>query len=59
MWQWGDKLVHVTNMYKMFYGALAFNQPLDQWDISNVTDMSYIFEGAVNFNQSLKSWDCL
>jgi len=41
----------------MFEGATSFNQPLNDWDISNVTDMSNMFNGASSFNQDLTSWD--
>ena len=27
----------------MFFAATSFNQPLDDWDVSNVTDMSEMF----------------
>ena len=27
----------------MFHGAESFNQPLDNWDVSNVIDLSYMF----------------
>ena len=35
--------------------ATSFNQPLDNWDVSNVTDMS-MFESA-EFDQPLNDWD--
>ena len=47
----------VTNMYRMFYGASSFNQPLNNWDVSNVTDMWSMFDGAVSFNQPINNWD--
>ncbi|WP_284352997.1 BspA family leucine-rich repeat surface protein, partial [Psychrosphaera saromensis] len=50
-------LTNVTDMGYMFYGATAFNQPLDSWDVSNVTDMENMFYGTTAFNQPLDSWD--
>ncbi len=40
----------------MFYGAKSFNQPLDDWEVSDVTDMYCMFYGAKSFNQSLNKW---
>eukprot|EP00964_Phaeocystis_antarctica_P093007 scaffold59922_cov49-Phaeocystis_antarctica.AAC.1 len=42
----------VTNMFRMFYGAAAFNQPLS-FDTSSVTTMYQMFYGAAAFNQPL------
>ena len=41
----------------MFCGAENFNQPLDNWDVSNVTNMVFMFWGAESFNQPLNNWD--
>ena len=41
----------------MFYEALAFNQPLNNWDISKVTNMRAMFNRARVFNQPLNNWD--
>ena len=41
---------NVTNMYRMFRNATAFNQPLSDWNVSNVTDMSDMFWNASSFN---------
>ena len=35
----------------------SFNQPLNNWNVSNVTDMSRMFEEASSFNQPLNNWD--
>lgn len=48
---------HVTNMSNLFDGADSFNQPIDNWDISNVTDMSSMFRNATAFNQPIGDWD--
>ena len=47
----------MTNMYGMFYYALAFNQDISQWKVSKVTDMSCMFCGASSFNQPLNDWN--
>ena len=45
------------------YGASSFNQPLNNWDVSNVEDMREMFtnaesfEDATSFNQPLNNWD--
>ena len=41
----------------MFYNAISFNQPLNNWDVSNVTNMSEMFKNTVVFNQPLNNWD--
>lgn len=44
----------------MFFDAEAFDQPLNNWDVSNVTDMEGLFGGFyfdTKFNQSLIDWD--
>jgi surface protein len=41
----------------MFQHATAFNQPLNNWDVSNVTNMEAMFENATSFNQPLNKWD--
>ena len=37
--------------------ASSFNQPLNDWDVSNVTDMNSMFSDASSFNQPLNDWD--
>ena len=46
-------------IYLMFKNAKAFNQPLNNWDVSNVqsssldNNMDQMFNGATVFNQDL------
>ena len=50
-------------MSEMFKGSLdyrvksSFNQPLNNWNVSNVTDMSSMFDWAIKFNQNINSWN--
>jgi surface protein len=44
-------------MNGMFFDADAFNQPLNNWDVSSVTTMEAMFAGADAFNQPLDDWD--
>jgi surface protein len=58
----GWKTCEVTNMGGLFTTninpqAAAFNQPLNNWDVSKVTNMNGMFFGAAAFNQPLKDWD--
>jgi len=34
-------------------GAESFNQPLNDWNVSNVTNMNFMFQNARSFNQPL------
>ena len=47
----------VTNMEKMFRGAIQFNQPLNSWNVANVKTMKGMFSGASSFNKNIASWD--
>ena len=40
-------------MYKMFANASSFNQPLNNWNVSNVKFMNDMFYHARSFNQPL------
>ena len=45
-------------MSYMFNDASSFNQPLNNWNVSNVTRYVWIcFEGATSFNQNLGNWN--
>lgn len=46
----------VTDMSHMFDRALAFNQPIADWDVSQVTDMAGMFRDS-GFNQPIGNWD--
>jgi surface protein len=41
----------------MFSGAVAFNQPLSGWNVSNVISMNSMFNNATAFNQDIGNWD--
>ena len=41
----------------MFGHAISFNQPLNNWDVSNVTNMKEMFTYAESFNQPLNNWN--
>ncbi len=44
-------------MSRMFSKGISFNQPLNNWKVSNVKHMSGMFNDAVLFNQPLNDWD--
>ena len=44
-------------MWCMFCNAESFNQPLNNWVVSNVKNMNHMFNCAIKFNQSLENWD--
>ena len=48
---------NIRNMYAMFFGAKAFNQPLSNWNTGNVTEMGFMFRDANAFNQNINGWD--
>ena len=41
----------------MFYYATSFNQPLNNWNVSNVTCINSMFLRAESFNQPLNNWN--
>ena len=41
----------------MFASARSFNQPLNNWNVSNVEDMESMFNYATSFNQPLDNWN--
>ena len=40
----------------MFYGS-TFNQPLNNWNVSNVENMSWMFAHQDDFQQDISNWD--
>ena len=44
-------------MDSMFDNANNFNQPLNNWNVSNVNNMAAMFRGTHNFNQNINSWN--
>lgn len=51
----------VTNMYRMFYGAVAFNNggsdSIKNWNTSSVNDVFQMFYSAITFNQPLTNFN--
>lgn len=47
----------VTQMPNLFNGAVSFNQPIGDWDVSNVVNMNSAFMGATLFNQPIGTWN--
>ncbi len=45
-----------SRKYHVFLN-MAFNQPIEGWDVSKVTDMTEMFAGTTAFNQPLNQWD--
>ncbi|MCU0678323.1 MAG: BspA family leucine-rich repeat surface protein [Candidatus Pacebacteria bacterium] len=45
------------DMEEMFSLATAFNQPLNNWDVSAVEQMLGMFYGATSFNSDISTWD--
>ena len=37
--------------------AYSFNQPLNNWNVSNVKNMGWMFWRAYSFNQPLNKWN--
>jgi len=44
-------------MQYMFTGAVAFNQGIGSWNVSNVTNMLGMFASTTTFNQDIGSWN--
>ena len=47
----------VIDMNCMFYECKSYNQPLNNWDVSNVINMKFMFVNCNSFNQPLNNWD--
>ena len=41
----------------MFSDCENFNQPLNNWDVSNVINMNKMLANCTNFNQPLNNWN--
>ena len=39
----------------MFLICYEFNQPLNNWDVSNVEDIGFMFKNCSKFNQPLNN----
>ena len=48
--------INVINM-KICFGMHIFNQPLNNWNVSNVSNMKNMFCHAQLFNQPLNNWN--
>ncbi len=48
---------HITDMSRLFYNSVNFNQDINGWDVSNVQDMSYMFYNAQHYNKALDQWN--
>mgnify|MGYP000891905444 CR=1 FL=1 len=48
---------NITNMYRMFEGATAFNQDISGWNTSSVVNMYGMFVDASTFNADIGGWD--
>jgi surface protein len=42
---------------RLAFAGTNFNQPVNNWDVSNITDMNNAFRLAGNFNQPVNNWD--
>ena len=51
-WLCDDMLSEHLNLH-----TRAFNQPLNNWDVSNVNSMAGMFDSAISFNQPLNNWN--
>lgn len=40
----------------MFYAALKFNQPLNNWNISNVNNMQHVIVNAISYKQPISNF---
>lgn len=47
---------NITSMEGMFSNCPLFNQPLNNWNVSNVKNFANMFNGAIAFNQPLDNW---
>ncbi|MCT4560803.1 MAG: BspA family leucine-rich repeat surface protein [Crocinitomicaceae bacterium] len=45
------------SLQQTFMGALSFNQPVGNWNVSNIVTLYRTFQGAISFNQNLNNWN--
>jgi len=51
-------ILHIGHVpVSMFYNTRAFNQPLNNWNVSNVEYMNSMFTFANSFNEPLNNWN--
>lgn len=54
---WGEKTANVTSFFGTFSSATAFNQDINNWNVSSATNMNNMFYGATAFNKPLNQWN--
>ena len=54
---WGAKIKNLHYCGSMFEGCLAFDKPLDKWDVSNLMFTSGMFCNCISYNQNLNDWN--
>ena len=56
---WGPYIgqSNLTQLKSVFLKTRKYNQPMDDWDVSNISDFTGMFSEARVFNQNLPSWD--
>ena len=45
-----------TNLSRMFYSSIYFNQDISNWNVGNVTNMEGMLYSAYNFTYDLSQW---
>ena len=50
-------LSKISNLERMFYNDVLFNQDISNWNTSDVTNMSNMLSNAQAFNQPIGKWD--
>ena len=48
---------NVTDMSRLFYDYMNFNEDISKWDTSNVTNMLGLFKHCKYFNQDISRWN--
>jgi len=46
-----------NKMNRLFSGCETFNEPLNNWNVTNVKNMEGMFYNCKNFNQDLGYWN--